>query len=178
MHFTQFYSSPLFLNPAFAGADVCSRVSLTYRNQWPGIYTTYKSYLLSIDHFIQSKNIGVGLLFANDIAGSGGLRTTLVNPMIAYQAKINKQLVMRLALQPGIGMRSINFNNLLFGDAIAHGTTVEQPTQTKTFFDLGAGALFYTAKYWGGCEQQTFRIPGDGRNHWFAHRTTVEFAYT
>lgn len=150
MHFTQFYSSPLYLNPAFAGSDVCSRVSLTYRNQWPGIYTTYKSYLLSIDHFFQRSNIGAGLLVANDIAGSGGLRTTLINPMVAYQAKLNTKLVMRLAVQPGVGQRSINFNNLVFGDQIAYGTTVEQPTQTKTFFDLGAGALFYTTKYWGG----------------------------
>jgi type IX secretion system PorP/SprF family membrane protein len=150
MHFTQFFASPLYLNPAFAGADVCSRVSLTYRNQWPGIYKTYKSYMLGIDHCFVRNNIGVGLLMANDIAGSGGLRTTLINPMIAYQAKLNRQFIMRLAIQPGIGMRSINFNDLVFGDAIAHGTTVEQPTQTKTFFDLGAGALFYSAKYWGG----------------------------
>jgi len=149
MHFTQFYASPLYLNPAFAGAE-CTRASLTYRNQWPGIYKTYKSYLLGIDHFFQNNNVGVGLLIGNDVAGSGNLRTTIINPMVAYQFKVNRELFMRAALQPGISMRTINFNDLLFGDQIYYGSTKEQPTQSKTFFDMGAGVLAYTIKYWGG----------------------------
>ncbi|HRG37682.1 MAG TPA: type IX secretion system membrane protein PorP/SprF, partial [Bacteroidia bacterium] len=43
-HFTQFYSSSLYLNPAFAGAEVCGRISTTYRNQWPGVAKAYSSY--------------------------------------------------------------------------------------------------------------------------------------
>jgi type IX secretion system PorP/SprF family membrane protein len=153
MHFTQFYSSPLYLNPAFAGSDVCSRVTLAYRNQWPGINKTYRSYLLGMDHLFQEKNIGIGLLVGNDVAGSGNLRTTIINPMIAYQARINRELAVRGAIQPGITMRTINFNNLLFGDQIGRGgnvPSVEAPTQSRTFFDLGAGILMYSRKYWGG----------------------------
>src|ERR1700747_2565598 len=88
MHFTQFYASPLYLNPAFAGANVCGRVSLAYRNQWPGISKTYKSFLASADQSVQKYNIGVGLLFGNDIAGSGNLSTTVINPLISYGLKI------------------------------------------------------------------------------------------
>jgi type IX secretion system PorP/SprF family membrane protein len=153
MHFTQFYSSPLYLNPAFAGADVCSRISFTYRNQWPGISKTYRSYLASADHYFSRKNVGAGILFASDVAGTGELKTTLVNGQIAYEVRLNKKLFMRLGLQPGIGIRSINFNNLLFGDQIARGggvPSVEAPTQTKVFFDVGAGTIFYTHKLWGG----------------------------
>lgn len=153
MHFTQFYSSPLYLNPAYTGADVCSRVSATYRNQWPGISKTYKSYLFSVDHYIQRYNIGIGLLFGNDVAGTGNLRTTIVNPLIAYEATLTKKLMLRVGVQPGISIRSINFNNLIFGDQISRGggvSTIEAPTETKTFFDIGAGALLYTRKYWAG----------------------------
>lgn len=153
MHFTQFYSSPLYLNPAFAGANVCSRVSFTYRNQWPGISKTYRSYLFSVDHYLTSKNIGVGILFASDVAGTGNLKTTLINPEIAYEAKLSKRLFARFGVQPGITMQSINFNNLLFGDQIARGgsvPTVETPTLTRTFFDAAAGVILYTRKYWGG----------------------------
>ena len=57
MHFTQFYATPLYLNPAFTGANVCSRVSLTYRNQWPGISTAYTSYLVSGDHYIEKYHL-------------------------------------------------------------------------------------------------------------------------
>lgn len=153
MHFTQFYASPLYLNPAFAGADVCSRVSLTYRNQWPGIFKTYKSYLLSLDHSFAAKNLGAGILVGNDLAGTGNLRTIIINPMIAYQIRLNREYVIRCAIQPGVTQRSIDFNSLLFGDQIGRGgnvATVEQPTVTKTFFDLGAGALFFSKFYWAG----------------------------
>jgi type IX secretion system PorP/SprF family membrane protein len=153
MHFTQFFSSPLYLNPAFAGANVCSRVSTTYRNQWPGVSKTYRSYLLSVDHYIQRYNLGIGVLFGNDVAGTGDLKTTIINPIVAYELKVNRSLSMRFAVQPGIGMKSVNFNALLFGDQIARGGNVaslETPTQSRTYFDIGAGALLYTKKYWLG----------------------------
>ncbi len=150
MHFTQFYASPLYLNPAFVGASVCSRVSLTYRNQWPGISKTYRSFLLSGDHYIQRYNLGVGLLFGNDVAGSGDLRTTILTPMVSYGVKINKKLGLRGGFQPG---RSINYSNLLFGDQIARGgnvASVEAPPLKKVYVDIGAGALLFGEKFWIG----------------------------
>jgi type IX secretion system PorP/SprF family membrane protein len=153
MHFTQFYSSSIYLNPAFTGADVCSRFSATYRNQWPGISNAYKTYLASFDHYITTYNIGVGLLVGSDIAGTGQLKTTVINPLIAYEATLTKKLNVRLGVQPGIGIRSINFNNLVFGDQIARGgnvATMEVPTQNRTFFDIGAGMLAYTRNAWAG----------------------------
>lgn len=153
MHFTQFFSAPLYLNPAFTGANVCSRISTTYRNQWPGISKTYKSYLLSADHYIARYNIGIGLLFGNDVAGTGDLKTTIINPMFAYEIKVNRKYSARFGVQAGVGLKSINFNALIFGDQIARGGNVaslETPTQSRTYFDIGAGALFYSTKYWIG----------------------------
>jgi type IX secretion system PorP/SprF family membrane protein len=164
MHFTQFYSSPLYLNPAYTGADVCSRLSATYRNQWPGISKTYKSYLFSADHYIQKYNLGIGLLFGNDVAGTGNLRTTIINPLIAYEATLTKKLMLRVGVQPGISIRSINFNNLIFGDQIARGGSVpsiETPTETKTFFDIGAGALAYSKKFWVGASFYHLNKPNE-----------------
>jgi type IX secretion system PorP/SprF family membrane protein len=164
MHFTQFYSSPLFLNPAFAGADVCSRISFTYRNQWPGISKTYRSYLCSLDHYFNEKKIGAGIIFASDVAGTGELKTTLVNAQIAYETRLSKKIFMRFGVQPGLGIRSINFNNLLFGDQIARGggvPSVETPTQSKTFFDIGAGILVYSQKYWAGFSAYHLNKPNE-----------------
>lgn len=158
MQFTQFYASPLYLNPAFTGANVCSRAILVYRNQWPNIKTAYKSYLFSMDHFISKQNLGIGLQCAVDEAGSGGLKTTMINPSFAYETKINKTVAMRFGVQPGVTIKSIHFDRLLFGDQIYRGgnagassvNTVENPTQNRAFFDIGAGALIYTSKYWIG----------------------------
>lgn len=153
MHFTQFYSSPLFLNPAFTGASRCSRLSATYRNQWPGISKTYSSFLASADHYLHDQNLGVGILLGSDIAGTGQLKTTLINPSIAYEARLSRKFTIRFGAQPGFTLKSINFNNLLFGDQLARGgniSTIETPAQSKLFFDVGAGILAYTTKYWGG----------------------------
>jgi hypothetical protein len=34
---TQFYANPLYLNPAFTGANADSRVATGLRNQWAGL---------------------------------------------------------------------------------------------------------------------------------------------
>lgn len=153
MHFTQFYASPMYLNPAFTGANVCSRLSLTYRNQWPAISNAYKSFLLSADHSVQKYNLGVGLLLGNDVAGSGELRTTIINPLISYGIIINRKLAMRVGFQPGVGIRSINYDKLVFGDQLARGgnvPTVETQSQKVVFVDIGAGALLYSEIFWLG----------------------------
>lgn len=158
MHFTQFYSAPLYLNPAFTGANVCSRVSMTYRNQWPGIKKTYTSYLLSADHYLPKQKIGVGLLCGADESGSGDLKTTIITPSIAYETKINRLTGIRFGLQPGVVFKSINYNKLIFGDQIARSgnsnpssvATIETPALNRVFFDMAAGTLIYTSKFWGG----------------------------
>jgi type IX secretion system PorP/SprF family membrane protein len=158
MHFTQFYASPLYLNPAFTGANVCSRAILVYRNQWPEVKNAYQSYLLSIDHFISKQRIGVGLQCGVDNAGSGALRTTIISPSFAYETKINRTVAVRFGVQPGVTIKSIRFDKLIFGDQISQGgssgptaaTIVETPTQNKAFFDIGAGALIYSSKLWAG----------------------------
>jgi hypothetical protein len=47
--YSQVYASPLYLSPSFTGLTNGSRVSLTYRDQWPGIPNTYRTYSLAAD---------------------------------------------------------------------------------------------------------------------------------
>ena len=44
--FTQFYANPLYLNPAFAGTSIQSRLVVATRIQWasiPGAFQTYSA---------------------------------------------------------------------------------------------------------------------------------------
>lgn len=158
MHFTQFYASPLYLNPAFTGANVCSRATLVYRNQWPGVKTAYQTYLFSMDHYMDKQHLGMGLQCAVDNAGTGSLRTSDIKASFAYEVKLGKTYACRFGLQPGVIIKSVQFDKLMFGDQIARGgnagassvATVESPTQSKAFFDIGAGGLLYNSKYWIG----------------------------
>lgn len=164
IHFSQFYATSVYLNPAFTGAGVCSRVSFNYRTQWIGVSEGYSSYLASFDHYIKRHNLGLGMLAGRDISGSGDLTRTLIYPSVAYEARINRQLGIRFGLQSGVGMSTINFSKLVFGDQIARGgsvSTLEDPTQSSVYLDLGAGVLLYSAKYWFGVSFQHLNRPNE-----------------
>ena len=60
--FSQFYANPLYLNPAFAGTNICPRVNLNYRDQWPGIGRTYVTTSVSWDKHIQAIGGGLGIV--------------------------------------------------------------------------------------------------------------------
>ena len=71
--FTQFYANPLYLNPALAGSNICPRICINYRNQWPGISGTYVTTSASFDRYIFGIKSGIGVLVTNDAAGQGTL---------------------------------------------------------------------------------------------------------
>jgi type IX secretion system PorP/SprF family membrane protein len=75
--FSQFYSNPLYLNPAFAGANNngCPTTNLNYRDQWPGIGRTYVTYSASYDQHVDALGGGIGVMVAQDQSGSGNLNT-------------------------------------------------------------------------------------------------------
>jgi len=173
MQFTQFYTAPMYLNPAFTGANACSRVSLLYRNQWPGISNVYRTKLLAVDHSVKNSNFGMGITFGMDEAGTGDLKTTILNPAVSYQAKIDKRSALRFGIQPGFGIKSVNYNNLRFGDQIYRGgnvATIENTTQNKIYFDLGAGALYIHSDYWLGVSAYHINMPNESFfDHPFNH---------
>ena len=152
--FTQFYAAPLYLNPAFAGANVCSRFCSNYRNQWPSVPKGFVTYLASFDHSIPSLSSGIGFLFTRDRAGSGELGTTSFSGLYSYEALLTRKWAMRLGLEASYNNHSINMNKLVFGDQISRGNasaSVENiPTNVTTYFDFASGVLVYCYKAWFG----------------------------
>ena len=67
LEFTQFYSNPIYLNPAFAGSHGCPRFAMNYRNQWPSLTGTYVSYAAAYDQYFKSINGGFGVILVNDV---------------------------------------------------------------------------------------------------------------
>ena len=88
--FSQFYANHLYLNPAFAGTARCPRISLNYRNQWPGISGTFITTSASYDQHVESLTGGLGLMVTNDQAANT-LRSTRVSGIYSYQIKINRK---------------------------------------------------------------------------------------
>ncbi|MBA3683366.1 MAG: PorP/SprF family type IX secretion system membrane protein [Bacteroidetes bacterium] len=152
--FSQFYAAQTYLNPAFTGANACSRLTMNYRNQWSAIPGGFTTYQVTYDHFVKSINSGIGLQFFNDKAGPGNLKTTQFSALYAYQLQFNKKLAARAGFSAGGVQRSIDYSALVFGDQIARGgaaNSVEDVSVIRTtYFDASIGMLFYTSQSWGG----------------------------
>ena len=60
--FSQYYANPLYLNPAFAGTNVCPRLAFHFRDQWPSAPGTFMTYSASYDEHFDKLSGGVGVL--------------------------------------------------------------------------------------------------------------------
>lgn len=154
--FTQFYANPLYLNPAFAGSNVCPRICINYRNQWPGIAGTYVTTSASFDRFVYRIKSGIGLLVTNDNAGQGTLKTTNISGIYSYQWRPTRKLSINVGFKATYGQKMLDWNKLTFGDQIddrrgfVHTTNEVQGLSKKSFVDFSAGLLAFTKYFYGG----------------------------
>ena len=89
--FTQFYSNPLYLNPAFAGTARCPRMVMNYRNQWPSLSGSFVTTSASYDQHVETIQGGLGLIVVNDRAAQSTLNTTTFSGIYSYQQTKNPQ---------------------------------------------------------------------------------------
>jgi len=154
--FTQFYANPLYLNPALAGSNICPRIAINYRNQWPGISGTYVTTSASFDRFVYGIKSGVGLLVTNDRAGRGTLQTTNISGIYSYQWRPTRELSINVGFQATYGQKTLDWSKLTFGDQIddrrgfVHYTNETQGASQKSFVDLSAGAVAFSKRYFVG----------------------------
>ena len=76
--FTQFFSNPVYLNPALAGSSGCPRVALNYRNEWPQLTGNYVTYSAAFDTYAKGISGGIGLIAMHDQQGQGTITTSML----------------------------------------------------------------------------------------------------
>ncbi len=156
IQFSQFYAVTPYINPAFVGGVHATRVMVHGRYQWPGIDAKYATALVSVDHFFEKYNSGVGVMIVQDRQGLNDINATKVNLQYSYELPVSKALTVRAGLLGGYGNRSINYSQLLLPSQIDNqgntpgGIGVTGAAQQKGYFDVGSGILAYTSKLWGG----------------------------
>ncbi len=154
--FTQFYANPLYLNPALAGNKICTRVGVNYRAQWPNIHGTYNTTGFYIDKLVHQVKGGIGLVAMHDRAGKGTLNTTGVGLIYAPHIKITRDITWTTALQVGYWQKSLNAENLNFGDEIdprrgyIFNTQEQLQSQAVGNFDLSAGTVLTMKHFFVG----------------------------
>ncbi len=166
--FTQFYANPLYLNPAMAGSNICPRVCLNYRNQWPAISGNYVTTSASVDKFAYKLKGGIGVMAYNDRAGQGTINTNSFSVIYAYQLKVTRKFTMNFGFQASYFQKNIDWSKLTFGDMIDDQrgfvyNTREVPTVTKKeFADFDAGIVGFTKRVYGGIAAHHLTQPEEG----------------
>jgi type IX secretion system PorP/SprF family membrane protein len=164
---SQFYASPVYTNPAFTGTAVCEqgyaagRAALNYRNQWPGLPGTFRTFGASWDQHMPSIGGGVGASVFRDVAGSGLLTTTTVSGSYSYLLALRGRrsrnpFFMRFGLQGAYSFKSIDPNKLKWGDQIVatqgfvNPTGENLPSTNVNYPNFNAGVLGYSSKFYVG----------------------------
>ncbi len=159
-HFTQFYASPLTLNPALTGAfDGRYRIGGIYRDQWRNVldepYTTFATsvdvrFPIQLDRRYKDA-VAIGLLFYNDDVKGFDFSTNQIALSAAFHKglDVRKKQFLTLGVQMGIAQRNINYEDLVFDDqfndldAFNLATQEDFPENNFSFTDLSVG-LNYT----------------------------------
>ncbi|WP_226389616.1 PorP/SprF family type IX secretion system membrane protein [Penaeicola halotolerans] len=156
--YSQFYSAPLFLNPAFTGSTELTRVGMNYRMQWPGLQHSFNSYSVYADHYSFDLNSGFGLLIHANNETNARLKTIDISALYSYNLQLSDGVNFRFGGQAGYVSRNAYFEGLVFGDQLNVNTgqaevfTEEMlgAESQRRFVNFSVGALAYTDVIWAG----------------------------
>lgn len=161
IHFTQFYMSPLNLNPAMTGVMNCkTRMIANYRNQWSAILSAnaYKTYSVSYNQKIpvgREDYFGIGGSIWGDVAGESRFGTTEGRVSLSYSKKMagyrKKASYLVIGADAGLANRGISNQDLRWPTQITSegfDPTID-PNENLTdlnflYADLSAGFLWFS----------------------------------
>lgn len=155
--FTQFYSNPIYLNPALAGSIGCPRVSMNYRNEWPQLTGNYVTYSMAYDSYVKSISGGLGFIATHDVQARGTISTTMVGGIYSYNLKVNRKFSIMFGARAAYYQKYLDWSKLTFGDMIDprrgfiyQTGDVPRGTGRRGFFDASAGMVAYTKNFYAG----------------------------
>lgn len=170
--FSQFYASPIYTNPAFAGSSTVGRLVMNTRNQWPGISGSFTTVNASYDEHFEAVNGGIGIQAHYDEQGTGTLRTVGANIAYSYLIPVSRRFSMRLALQAGFMQKSVDFTKFLWRSQLGQNgydpnraAEPNMPTDARAnIVNFAAGFLGYSKNFYFGFAAHNITEPNQSFN--------------
>lgn len=163
IQFSQPYSTPMYLNPAFAGSTQSTRFSMNYRNQWPGLENNYQAMGAGADFYSKELRGGFGVSFVRDVAGTHKLSNSMVTVKYSQQIALNRKSTIALGVEGGYGQRQFDDSRLLFADQVINESPTSMDAQNlfpaSYFGDLSAGVMYYNEYLWVGVSMHHLNRP-------------------
>ena len=165
--FTQFYSNPVYLNPAFAGSNGCPRFAANYRNQWPSLTGNYVTYAFAYDQYIKQISGGIGVVAMHDVVGQGSIQTSSLALVYSYHLKVNRKFSILFGAQAAWQQKFLDWDKLTFNDMIdprkgfIYQTGDVPRGGSRGFFDASAGIVGYTENFFFGASVHHLNMPNE-----------------
>lgn len=157
-NFSQFFASPLTLNPAMTGKfDGLYRIAGNYRNQWPTFNNAFVTYTASVDMGILKNRVpeidqfGVGIMAFSDKSGNGILSNNFGALSLAYHKGLDEDGYHQIGagFQATYVSKRLDVSKVTFADQLTPlgftGVTSEVFSNSRvnlSYFDLNAGILY------------------------------------
>jgi len=144
------YQMIMMNNPAFSGSEGDGVLRLSYLNFYPGNNYNLHSVYFSYDSYFPALHGGAGFYLSDDYLG-GIINDLRGGLSYSYFLQAGKDLFINAGLSASVYHRGYNFENAILPEQIEFGRVTETlATKGQTVFDIGAGFLFISGKYFGG----------------------------
>jgi len=161
-HFSQFYASPMTLNPAMTGAiPGYIRVAGNFRSQWAAVSTPFYTASAAMDLKILTSRgdqdydshnfLGVGIMEMTDQSNNGALKANYTSISLSYNQQLDRLGNYRLSagVQGTYVNKALDYSKLTFGQQFTpYGYDINLPNGEPrpgfniNYLDYQAGLLF------------------------------------
>lgn len=168
--YTQFTNNRLYINPAFAGTNICPRIILAARDKYLSMEHTYQSYYASYDQNVYQINFDLGgYLFRDDQMSV--FENTQVGVIAAKGFRIKKKSTLKFGIQLNLNFESFDSESMTFNSMIdpVHGFIMDDNSNIESTsganLGLAFGALYYTEKLYTGVSVYNITQPKSSLNN-------------
>lgn len=159
IHYSQFFNSPLNLNPALTGQfNGNMRIHANYKKQWASVPVDYQSADVGIDFKFYKNNrnnyLGIGALLNYDRAGDLNLGMTGINGFLSYALKMSEGKYLTPGVNVAFTQRSYDATSALTGNQW-NGRTFDPSIAPEfvgadrtTYLDIGVGLNYRGQKHY------------------------------
>ncbi len=149
-NYTQYFSTPLYYNPAYTGISTGIRARFVYRDQWPNLPADFRSYYFSAD--LGDRNLpgsgGLGLIINSDNEGVGFIKNLSVGLGLAVRIPIAENIISQVGIKASILQKRLNWDDFVFSDQLSekygniyNSSFIPPDNNSRVIPDFGAGGV-------------------------------------
>jgi len=169
-------------NPSFSGIEGDGVLRLSYLNFYPGNNYNLNTVYFSFDSYFPQLHGGAGFYLSDDYLG-GIINDIRGGLSYAYFLQAGRDFYINAGLSASVYHRGFSFTRAVFPDQIdplggVSGISSETLSASgRTVFDIGAGFLFISGKFFGGVSLNHLAEPDLSLSGFYNERLKRKFLF-